>query len=619
MADSGAGGSSGSSSTTCRSEVWKFFQKKSDPKLVTCSICRVDLAYHGGTSSMKEHLKRKHPVEDSTIGKESTSSRSRKQAKLDVFTKKRSCSPQRAAVISDLIAQVIVKDLRPINMVNGEGFQRLIAYLEPGYHLPSDTHFTHLIERQYSAMKTKVCELLQHKVSYVAVTADVWTSIATDSYLTVTVHYLDDEWAMKSVILGTLPLSESHTGVNLAEWIKDLVLSFCIDDKKVMAFVHDNGANIDCAARSLETELNWYSQGCAGHTLQLCVNAGLKINNTIDRAIGAARCLVTHFRKSEPALRALKSRQADMRSPTHRLIQDVTTRWNSTFFMIERLLEQRWPVTAVLSDSSVTKSSDRYLDLKSEQWDLLEALKVILHPLQVATTYLSAEYNVSVSVLMPVLFGLLRSLEPTVTDLPAIRQCKVEISDQIRRRWHLSCLTESANGDRTTQHIPLMASIVDPRFKHCKFVSTQKQLELKVALTDLVSKEKQTQNSESTDSTQTQSTSCPSGKQPTALDILLGDEQADSADESDPTLYEVDSYLQDRVLNREESPLVWWKANQHRFPQVAQIARKYLCVPATSTPAERVFSTAGLTVTRLRSCLSPEHVNMLVFLNKNSF
>ena len=157
-----------------------------------------------------------------------------------------------------------------------------------------------------------------------------------------------------------------------------------------------------------------------------------------------------------------------------------------------------------------------------------------------------------------------------------------------------------------------MACIVDSRFKHCKFTSTQKQLELKVALTDFVSKEKKTQNSEST---QTQSPSCPSGKQPTALDILLGDEQVDSADESDPAIYEVDSYLQDRLRNREESPLVWWKSNQHRFPQVAQIARRYLCVPATSTTAERVFSTAGLTVTR--QILS--HVNMLVFLNKNSF
>ena len=44
--------------------------------------------------------------------------------------------------------------------------------------------------------------------------------------------------------------------------------------------------------------------------------------------------------------------------------------------------------------------------------DLLKAFKVILHPLQVARTYLSAEYNVSVSALLPVLFGLVKFLEP---------------------------------------------------------------------------------------------------------------------------------------------------------------------------------------------------------------
>ena len=68
-------------------------------------------------------------------------------------------------------------------------------------------------------------------------------------------------------------------------------------------------------------------------------------------------------------------------------------------------------MTAVLADTTVTKTSDRYLELKGNQWDLLEGLKAVLHPLQVATTYLSAEYNVSVSALLPVLFGLVKSLE----------------------------------------------------------------------------------------------------------------------------------------------------------------------------------------------------------------
>ena len=88
--------------------------------------------------------------------------------------------------------------------------------------------------------------------------------------------------------------------------------------------------------------------------------------------------------------------------------------------------------------------------------------------------------------------------------------------------------------------------------------------------------------------------------------------------DSDPVLKEVESYLKERAIDRKEPPLRWWKENQNRFPLISRVAKRYLTIPITSTPAERVFSTAGLTVTRLRSCLTPEHVNMLVYLNKNA-
>ncbi|XP_030386796.1 uncharacterized protein LOC115633472 isoform X2 [Scaptodrosophila lebanonensis] len=46
---------------------------------------------------------------------------------------------------------------------------------------------------------------------------------------------------------------------------------------------------------------------------------------------------------------------------------------------------------------------------------------------------------------------------------------------------------------------------------------------------------------------------------------------------------------------------------------------KYLCVPATSTESERMFSKAGLIVSEKRSSLKSKNVDMLIFINKNEW
>ena len=162
-----------------KSQVWKFFTKSGE-KSVACNICNAGLAYHGGTSSMLQHLKRKHPCEYIDKPEEK-----QKQKKLDIFAKKCACSAERAGVISDRIPNVIIKDLRPISIVSGQGFQELISFLEPGYRLPSHMHFTNLIERKYASVKQKLRGILQEQAKFAAITADLWTSIATESFLTV--------------------------------------------------------------------------------------------------------------------------------------------------------------------------------------------------------------------------------------------------------------------------------------------------------------------------------------------------------------------------------------------------------------------------------------------------
>jgi len=80
---------------------------------------------------------------------------------------------------------------------------------------------------------------------------------------------------------------------------------------------------------------------------------------------------------------------------------------------------------------------------------------------------------------------------------------------------------------------------------------------------------------------------------------------------------EFDHFLLLPNTDPDADPLSWWKREQQSFPILAQLARKYLCVCGTSVPSERLFSHAGYIVNELRTHLSPENVNMLVFLAKN--
>ena len=110
------------------SDVWKCFTKsKQDAKTVKCDICMREFAYHGTTTNLRNHLQRFHSDQYKTVDS--------RQTKLLSISKK--CSKSRADNIDQLLLSVIVKDIRPICVVEGESMKALLQYLVPGYELPS--------------------------------------------------------------------------------------------------------------------------------------------------------------------------------------------------------------------------------------------------------------------------------------------------------------------------------------------------------------------------------------------------------------------------------------------------------------------------------------------------
>ena len=63
------------------------------------------------------------------------------------------------------------------------------------------------------------------------------------------------------------------------------------------------------------------------------------------------------------------------------------------------------------------------------------------------------------------------------------------------------------------------------------------------------------------------------------------------------------------------NPLSWWSDNCRQYPLLSILARRILCTPATSAPTERVFSTAGLTMSNSRASMLPQNASNLVVLH----
>ncbi|XP_038130854.1 E3 SUMO-protein ligase ZBED1-like [Cyprinodon tularosa] len=303
--------------------------------------------------------------------------------------------------------------------------------------------------------------------------------------------------------------------------------------------------------------------------------------------------------------------QRELKLPEHSLITECPTRWGSKEMMIARVLEQLKAITQVLS-------GDRYARSLIPTWqdiEVLESIHKALHPLQEFTDALSGEEYVSISYLKPVLHLL-------STSVLAENQEDTDLTRSIKTKA-LAYLTDKYS-DPSIQELLDVASFLDPRFK-TKYIAADNIPTIKTRLkTEIMQPARRAYNQEKRSRTET--TTMPKNAQPsvekgkkslgsffkTAVGSSVSCMQPEDVVEA-----ELNSYLMTPTIDGEEDPLAWWKMHRINFPQLCNMARKYLCVPATSAPSERLFSAGGNIVTCTRSSLKPAKVDMLIFLAKN--
>jgi hypothetical protein len=104
-------------------------------------------------------------------------------------------------------------------------------------------------------------------MEYFSLTTDIWSSRVMQSYLALTLHYLTDDFEMKTCVLEVKPLIGSHTAESIKSTLMASMDSFGLNTGKLSLLLRDNASNRVKACNNMD--INHF--GCIGHGLHLVV------------------------------------------------------------------------------------------------------------------------------------------------------------------------------------------------------------------------------------------------------------------------------------------------------------------------------------------------------------
>lgn len=611
-----------------RSPIWKFFKICDDETKAQCQLCNTVISRGGSstksftTTPLNNHLSYKHPDEYKQIIKQkaaasaSASSTSgiqqtggTQQTLSDVINKKKkwSIDSPEAQKVHRSIGKMIAVDIQPYSIVDDSGFKELIDALEPRYVLPSRKFFSEkIIPEMYDTVKGCVQTALS-KAKFVCLTTDTWTAqTTTTSFLSLTAHWIDEKLTRQAAVLHCQKFDGQHTGSRLADALLDMMNQWNIEKQRVHLVIRDGGANMVKAIRDADLP----SVSCFAHTLQLALHDSILTQPSVADLIALSRKIVGHFKHSSSATTSLHAIQEQIGLPKHQLHQDVVTRWNSTYQMLERLIEQKRAVSLYIAECD--EKNKKALTLTTSQWVLATRIVAILQPFEQLTREISGN-NSCFSVILPAVQAILLYVQKDVCD-EGIKKTVSELVASMTRRF----------SDLYENSLYAVSAGLDPRFK-LRFLTNVQQLQAK---TDIVTATLNCQSSTYTATVQTSEVFPAADEELPAKKMKPNDfwtswdqlqpVEAQNSDIQVTIETEVNNYLSEPCIPRDTDPLDWWKINMSRFPTLVHTVKRYLCAPPTSVPSERLFSTAGNTFSETRSCLNADNMERLVLLKANA-
>ncbi|CAP94930.1 hypothetical protein N7489_004599 [Penicillium chrysogenum] len=455
---------------------------------------------------------------------------------------------------------------------------------------------------------------------------DCWTSPFGQAFMAVTGYFLDQHWEYREILLGFQPLTGPHTGVNLSEVVLKLLQQHKIADR-VLAVTTDNASNNKTMISSIRESLQSLESNngstivrvpCIAHVIQL------SLNDLLGKMKATPKNEHAEMNWSEDRVRSLRVRQQKREiidtlnkvrnlaiyinaSPQRREsfcnlqteepklvpIQDVRTRWNSTFLMLRRA--KRLQSTF---DEFCTQYDQDDFALNQEEWRQIEYLLWITQPFFKFTTLLSKTKDVSIHLIFSIYNKLFAHLEKSKSALKrkkvAWKQLMLSSLEAAEKKLsHYYNQTDDINNN-----LYAIGTILSPQHKLQFFEgkdwedpvhdwhaqSASKTQSPMVAISELEME-------------------C---QQETSQHLLSG--QYD----------ELKEYLESGTVRTPTA--VFWKDHQRQFPALANLARDVLSIPATGAGVERLFNSARDVCHYRRGSLNPSTIqDLMMFMCTSRF
>ena len=503
----------------------------------------------------------------------------------------------------------IVSSKRPFNIANDDGLRKVIKGLDPRITVPTGQTVNNDVSAEY-VKRRRIQKEKFKDVEYFTSTNDGGTSLANSSFIAVNVHWIDKDFNSKKKMIDMNPV-EGKKADEYRQAVDESLNKHGIKDK-TFNFTTDNENTMKASFPSHERS------GCFAHIESKACQKALKRSKSLELVRKKLRKISRKSNKSPKFKRNVKKEQKNRQIKVIAIKQEVVTRFTSTKIMFDSFLpseageeivpdEAKKNIEAINAAMKGCLPAKEYKKLEITEKDTAMILNTLptLKILEEGITKLGGEKFSTGSIVLTFLSRFLVFLDGDEEDPTYLRTFKKKLQKEMIKRCH----------DNLNIKVLALSSFCDMRYSRLKFLDTlQKYKVTKITKEDIVNEFKT--ELEMLNNDHMEQDMEPKQKKVKKMKSFLDDDDDEGDENSDgrSAASQLESYMKEVPIKSRECPGPLWRLNQTKYPDIARLARKYLAVQGTSTPAERVMSDMGIILNKKRLAMTDENFRMLMYL-----